>query len=239
MAFVEGVSAFPKHIGADLDVRLNTRVVSLEIGPDNFTIRSEDDTTWTPRTVVLTAPVEQTRELLQMLPEASAELYSIRVLLDMISSEPCLTLLAGYPLGGPAPAWDVCYPEDSEAFLLMSHDSAKRRQKSFHTLVYQARPRWSRERLDQDPGVWSREVLEEAGRLIGHWACEPQWTQTHRWRFARVESASALSSPVLIEIGDGQRLGLAGEVFAPSGGIEAAWLSGQRLAERILGEHKA
>jgi hypothetical protein len=41
---------------------------------------------------------------------------------------------------------------------------------------------------------------------------------------------------VLIEIESNLRLGLAGELFGYSGGIEAAWLSGRRLAERILGE---
>jgi predicted NAD/FAD-dependent oxidoreductase len=226
-------------MSANLNVQLNTRVVSLKAAGEAFTLRSKDGKTLTAGTVVVTAPVEQTSDLLRKLRDDSEELRSVRTLLDMIRSEPCLTLLAGYSLDGPAPPWDVCYPEDSQVFVLMSHDSAKRRHKSFHTLVYQGRPRWSRERLERDPDSWSREALDEAGRLIGPWAREPQWAQCHRWKYARVDPASALASPVLMEIESGLRLGLAGEVFAYSGGIEAAWLSGRRLAERILGDRKA
>jgi predicted NAD/FAD-dependent oxidoreductase len=238
LAFEEGVSRFPKHLALDLDVRLDTNVVSLKHAAGMFEIKTEDGTTLSAQTAILTAPIAQTRELLKSVPETTPEHQSVRILLDMISSEPCLTALAGYPLGGPEPPWDVCYPEDSEAFLLMSHDSAKRPRKQFHTVVYQCRPLWSRDRLEQDPSQWSQEILEEAGRLIGSWASKPQWMQTHRWRFARVEPASALASPVLLAFDPGQYLGLAGEAFATSGGVEAAWLSGRRLAERILGEHK-
>ncbi len=236
LAFAEGVSAFPKQLAVNLDIRLNTHVTSLVSGANAFELQTEDGTTFEARTVVVTAPIEQTRELVKALPNISTELQSVRLLLDMISTEPCLTLLAGYPLDVPEPPWDVYYPEDSTAFLLMSHDSNKRAQKQFHTLVYQCRPLWSRERLEQDPDTWSRDVLDEAGRLVGPWATEPLWTDAHRWRFGRVESASALTSPVLLEFGPNQRLGLAGEAFAPNGGAEAAWLSGRRIAERILGE---
>jgi predicted NAD/FAD-dependent oxidoreductase len=236
IAFAEGISAFPKHFARDLDIHLNTRVETLACAKNTFILQKEDGTTSATRTLVVTAPISQTRELLKPLPDLTPELESVRMLLDMMSSEPCLTLLAGYSLDNPAPPWDVCYPEDSAAFLLISHDSAKRDPKQFHTLVYQCRPRWSREKLEQNPAVWSQEILDEAGRLVGPWALQPKWTQTHRWRYARVEPASALASPMLLELEQGQRLGLAGEVFAPNGGVEAAWLSGRRLADRILGE---
>jgi renalase len=236
VAFGEGLSVFPKHLAVDLDIRLNTRVVSLEPQGDVFELRSEDGVTYRAGTVVVTAPIGQTRELLRVLPDTSTELRSVVTLLNMVSSEPCLTLLAGYALDAPAPAWEVSYPEDSATFLLMSHDSTKRAQKTFHTLVYQCRPLWSRQRLENDPSDWSRQVLDEAARLLGSWAREPEWSQSHRWRFARVETASALTSPIFLEFDEGRRLGLAGEAFASAGGVEAAWLSGRRLAGRILGE---
>ena len=38
----------------------------------------------------------------------------------------CLALMAGYPPGTPPLEWDVCYPEESDALLMVSQDSAKR-----------------------------------------------------------------------------------------------------------------
>jgi hypothetical protein len=40
---------------------------------------------------------------------------------------------------------------------------------------------------------------------------------------------------MLVPFPGGGRIGLAGEIFAPGGGVEAAFISGRRLAKRILG----
>ena len=53
---------------------------------------------------------------------------------------------------------------------------------------------------------------------------------------ARVEPAQTFAGPLLIGLDRGGKLGLAGELFAPGGGVESAWLSGKKLAARVLGE---
>jgi predicted NAD/FAD-dependent oxidoreductase len=235
VAFEEGVNVFAKHLAREIDIRRESRVVSLEPSGSRFEIKTEGGETYSASDVVVTTPVETTRELLSSIADESPDLRAARSLLSILGSDPCLTLLAGYSLDASPPTWDMCYPEDSEILLLISHDSAKRREMRFHILVYQSRSRWSRRNLDEDPASWTRTILDEASRLVGPWAAKPVWTQTHRWRYARIEQGSALSSPMLISFRDGRRLGLAGEIFAPSGGVEAAWISGRRLAKRILG----
>ena len=37
----------------------------------------------------------------------------------------------------------------------------------------------------------------------------------------------------MLTLAGGRRLGLAGEVFSPGAGVEAAWLSGRALATRL------
>lgn len=238
LAFREGLSVFPKDMARNLEVRLETRIASLALLKGRAHLQSDNRASFTARTLVVCLPVEQTRELLRPLQEISPDVGGVLALLDMISSEPCLTLLGGYPLQAPAPSWDVLYPEDSSSLLLVSHDSTKRSSRRFHVLVYQCRARWSRQRLEHDPAAWSQEILDEAERLCGSWASQPLWTQPHRWRYARVEQASALSSPLLLSLPEGGRVGLAGEAFAPGVGVEGAWLSGRRLAQRILEEVK-
>ena len=152
----------------------------------------------------------------------------------MLGSVPCLTLLAGYPVEGPRPDWQLCYP-DSRVLQLVSHDSSKRLQPRWTTLVLQAQVGWSQRQLAA--GVvdgWSAELLHEAGRVVGAWAETPTWTHPHRWRFARADRGTELASPLLLGLDGGAQLGLAGESFAPGGGVEAAYLSGERLAGRLL-----
>ena len=106
-------------------------------------------------------------------------------------------------------------------------------------MVYQAHARWSRERIDAPPERWMSEILEEAGRLAGPWAAHPAWTQAHRWRYARIDRGSELSGPLLAALPGGARVGLAGELFAPGGGIEVAWQSGRRLARMLMQEERS
>ena len=170
---------------------------------------------------------------------ASPELASVQALLAMFFSVPSLTVVAGYPVGAHEPAWDLLYPDPSEALQLIAHDSAKRRDPRFLTLVCQARPRWSRARLDQPMVDWSPELIEAAGAALGPWALKPLWTFPHRWRHARVDRSCELARPVRVTLAQGQGLGLAGDVFAPGGGLQAAWLSGARLAGSMLEEENS
>lgn len=237
-AYEPGVNVFPKHLAQGLDVRRETRVVSLALVDSHWRLSTAAGVSLAARTVVLALPVEQSRALLDPLPAAGEELDAARRLLAGLGSLACLTVIAGHPPDASGPAWDIALPEDSTVIQLISHDSAKRARRQHLVLVHQAHPSWSRERLDSPPESWTEEILREAGRLLGAWAARPLWRQAHRWRYARTDLASALSGPMLLTFAGGARLGLAGEVFAPGGGVEAAWLSGRRLAGRILEEKR-
>jgi len=232
LAFPAGLRAFPDHLAQGLDIRLETRVTALRLGASGFQVETADGVEEC-RDLVLALALEQSRRLLATLP-SSAEVDGIHALLGMFASEPCLALIAGYPLEVPAPAWDLLLPENAPALQLVAHDSGKRAAPRFRTLVVQAQPRWSRRRLEAEPGLWAAELLAELGTLLGPWARQPLWTHPHRWRYARVDAANTLTRPIQITFPGGQRLGLAGDAFAPEGGAQAAWWSGFRLAERLL-----
>jgi len=236
LAFVEGLTAFPKHLSRSLDVQLGSQVNSLRKTEMGFRIESEDGSSWKSPNVIVTLPAEQTIRLTEALPDDAKEIRAANKLLREIGTEPCLTLLAGYPADGPGPYWDVLYPEESLILMLVSHDSTKRTYQKSRVLVYQCRARWSRQNLEEAPPTWTAQILAEAARLLGPWAGKPEWTQPHRWRYARTGTGATLTAPLLLEFPGGRKLGLAGEVFSPGGGVEAAWLSGRRLARRLLGE---
>jgi len=239
ITFRAGLKAFPLHLAEKLDVRLETNVVAVRVQPGGFELVAADGMLWPCRDLVLALALEQSLRLLETFP-ACPEILGFRPLLSMFRSLPCLTLILGYPLESPAVHWDILYPEQSDLLQLVALDSGKRDAPRFGVLVAQARPRWSRQALDSrvPPEEWSEAILDELARLVGPWARHPLWRHPHPWRYARADAASELAQPVQSVFPDGQRLGLAGEIFSPGGGVQAAWTSGTRMAARLLAEER-
>jgi predicted NAD/FAD-dependent oxidoreductase len=187
--------------------------------------------------VVLALAPEQAIDLLGTIPEPPPEVRSAAALLEMTRSHACLAVLAIYPDHAPRPTWQVSYPESSTVVQVVSHDSSKRPGGNALALVVQAHAAWSRLHLD-DP-AWPQALLREAASLHGAWVARPAALESHRWRFARGDRDAELTAPLWLRLPSGWRLGVTGDRFAPGGGVEAAWLSGRRLAERILRETPA
>ena len=238
VALRPGLSAFPKSLAAGLEIRLNSRVN--ELRPTDGGWEASDDSGATHRAseLVLTLPVQQTLPFLEGLRGLSRDLDGIVALLATMSSLPCLTVLAGYEIDGADLDWEMLYPERSGLLHLVSHDSSKRDAPARTVLVYQGLPGWSRKNLDAQPQRWTADILDEARTLLGDWAAGPLWTQSHRWRYARAGTGSELTRPLLVALPGGARLGIAGEVCGPGGGVQAAWSSGVRLAARLLGREE-
>jgi hypothetical protein len=234
LAFAEGLTAFPKHLARGLEVRLGSSVTRLAVRAGAIELGLETGAPLAAGSVVLALAPEQSVELLATFDAPAPEVRSARAVLEMAGSAACLTVLATYPDSAPRPAWHVSYPEDSRLLQIASHDSSKRAGAPALAMVFQAHPAWSSQHLD-DP-LWPDLLLAEAARLYGPWAARPAASESHRWRYARTEGSAELAGPLLLRLPGGARLGLAGDRFAPGGGLEAAWHSGRRLAHRLMEE---
>lgn len=168
------------------------------------------------REVVLALALEQAQPLLGMLP-AGEERDGALSLLGLFASLPCLTVITGYSDRRRTPDWDVMYPQGHLALLLIGNESSKRPDVGELCLVCQATPAWSRARLDQPRERWSGELLREAAVLLGTWAAEPRWIHAHLGPADQLAAALRLT-------GSWGGLGLAGDLFVPGGGAQAAWL---------------
>jgi predicted NAD/FAD-dependent oxidoreductase len=235
VSFAEGLKAFPRHLARGLEIRLETPVTAIRQEAGGFELTTGTGPALRCRDLVLALAMEQSRRLLATLADGP-EVAGIQALLGMFGSVPSLTLITGYPLETPEPPFDLCYPDGSDLLQLIAHDSGKRPEPKFRVLVAQARPRWSRLHLETPVDDWSRSILAELAEQLGPWAAQPLWRHPHRWRHARVDATTELAQPVRIGFPGGHGLGLAGDVFAPGGGVQAAWLSGTRLAQRMIQE---
>ncbi len=233
LAYVEGVSAFPKHLARGLSIELRTDVRAVTAVTRTMRVETTDGRVLEAPTVVLALAPEQPRELLETVGMESPELAAAGEVLRMFTSRSSVAVLCGYPLSSPVPPWDVSYPSDSPVLLMVSNESTKRPGRRQNALVFQTTPRWSRKHIDDPLAELETEILAEAGRRLGPWAAEPSWAQVHLWRYARLDRGNELATPLLFDLPGGGRLGVAGEVFAPGGGVEAAWMSGRALGERI------
>jgi len=242
LAPAAGVNALARHLARGLDVQTGARVETLALAS-----ASDDAATrvWTvglasgeqlaARTVALALPAPSVQALLQGMDRPAPAIAGLRPLLDLVRFVPCLTLIARYPEDAPPPAWQASYPRDSRAIQTLLHDSSKRAGSPRLTLVIQARPAFSEKHLEGPEEAWVRILLEGAAALHGDWARTPDLVQPHRWRYARVAAGTGLASPLVAHCEGGATLGIAGDGFHPSGGIEGAYLSGIALAARLTG----
>jgi predicted NAD/FAD-dependent oxidoreductase len=57
----------------------------------------------------------------------------------------------------------------------------------------------------------------------------------HRWRYGRLAPSDHLVRPLVLDRpGSVGRLGLAGDLFDPDGGLQGAWRSGRNLGARLV-----
>ncbi len=236
LAYVEGVTVFPKHLARGLDVRLETPVVRLSSVSGGLKVETEGGASFQTPNVVLAVPPPTALKLVAPLAGDTREASAVLALMGMIGSQSCLTVLAGYPLDMARPSWDIHYPADSACVQMISHDSAKREAPGFVVLVIQARPGWSLAQLETPEETWAAGLIHEAGRLVGAWAGKPAWVEAHRWRFARADRGSGFCRPLALRVSGGGRVIITGESFAPGGGLEAAWLAGKASARRLVEE---
>ena len=236
LAFPEGVSAFPKHLARGLPIELETRATGIGLDGSGLVVATEGGSRYRAGSVVVTLPAGQATGLLRTV--ASRDLDAIAELLAGVSMVRCLTLIAGYPEGAVTPDWDVCYPRESDILQMVIQDSAKRAGPARPVFVFQGRPRWSARHWDDEPDGWMAAMLDAATVSCGTGVTHPAWTDVQRWRYARLTGGDALSAPLLLDPGNGARLGVAGEATMPDGGVQAAWLSGRRIARRLLGEEE-
>lgn len=239
LAMAEGVSRFPKHLARGVDVRLDTNVVALEphrlaSGAVGWRVVPEAGDPVDAVAVALALPVPSIFKLIAPLAPSFEAIAGVLPLLELPHTLPCLTLIARYPELAPPPPWEVQYPRSSRAIQSILHDSSKRPGRPRLILVIQARPAYSRTRLDTPAETWTRELLEEAAALSGDWIARPERADSHVWRSARVDPGSELSAPLWLELDGGAPLGLAGDAFHSSGGVEGAYFSGVELARMII-----
>lgn len=230
-----GMSVFPKALASGLDVRLGQRIATVEAASGAMVAIGEDGVRHTAPALVLAGSLAQSMRLLEPLARVWPEAATVLARLHAIEVVPVLTVIAGYAPGSPEPRFEAWNPFESTMLQMVLHDSAKRSSPSRCVLVLHSRPHFARSRMDDSPVDWSRDMVWEAGELLGEWAAAPEWTQAHRWSSGRVRIGDHWDAPLVLRAPEGGTLVLAGDAFGGRPGVEGAWRSGVLAARALLG----
>jgi hypothetical protein len=171
-------------------------------------------------TAVLALPAEQAAPILTLhdFELARTALYA--------RSQPCWTGMFAFDT--PLPFGDHTV-RDNGIIAWAARNSAKPGRTGPESWVVQASPQWSTAHLELTPEEAGPHLLAALGQATGGPLPAPMAHSIHRWRYA-LSAGTGLGC-----LWNGaQRIGACGDwLLGPR--VECAWVSGRRLAERMLG----
>ena len=201
-----------RAMAGDLDVRWSTAIDSVShdgdwrIGDERFDV------------AIVAVPAEQVAPLVAAHDGALAEAARSAV------SDPCWTVMAAFD--GPVPL-ECDRVTDLGAIGSAVRNSAKPGRTGPEAWVLQASADWSRAHLEDTPDVVEQALLAAFADHIGVASPAIIATSAHRWRYAKT---NALDRGAFWNADI--QLGACSDWFLGPR-IEAAWLSGQRLASFV------
>jgi hypothetical protein len=215
---VPGMSALVRPLGEGVEVRAEAEVAGVLPGPGGVILRFASGAEEGPfARVILALPAPQVLRIAGGLAGAEA--------LTAVEMGPVWTLMAAFAERLDLP--DMVRP--GGALDLVVRDSAKPGRDGERWVAH-AGHGWTRERLELAKEAVLPVLLAEMEDVAEGRLPRPLHVAAHRWRFALTERA--LGAPYAALAGGAV---LAGGDWALGARAEQAWLSGQAMAEAVLG----
>jgi hypothetical protein len=227
---VPSMSALARHLGGELPVHTNTRITDVARDGRGWRLVGEDGAVLAPFDMVVVAvPAPQAGSLLAEAPVLAARAGEAVL-------APCWALMLAFPAPLPThvPAAFVQDGVEQGPLAWICHDGGKPGRGDPEgapppTWVAHASGAWSQRHLEAGAEEVAPVLLAAFGDALGLDAPQPVHLAAHRWRYAKVEHA--LGEPCLYDRDLG--IGACGDwCLGPR--LEAAYLSGVAMAERVL-----
>lgn len=207
-----------RRMAQGFGVRWSTLVTKVERAGPGWRLFVESRDAFDVDMAVIATPAEQTAALLApVAPELASRASAA-------TSEPCWTVMLAF--SDPVAVVHDCFRGD-DVIGWAARNSAKPGRTGPESWVVHATPDWSRRYLEADPEEVAVILTAALSNALDIALPSRIGVASHRWRFARsaAEGSGAILDPE-------RRLGLCGDwLIGPR--VEAAWLSGTGLAERV------
>ena len=223
---VPAMNAMAKSMADGLQMTKKARVASLEKEPDGAPGR------WALRfmdghiehgfdAVLVTTPAAQAVPLVA----ASEELRSAA---EAVTMSPCWAAMVAFTERYDVP-FDGAFIDEGPLSWACRNSSKVGRPEG-DAWVLHATPEWTTEHLESSPEDAASELVEALGKAAGTAPPAAVHQSAHRWMYSGAQPPREDGALFDAEL----NLGLAGDWLNGSK-VQGAWLSGQALAERILG----
>ena len=207
-----------RALAAPLDVRWHRRVDRVARAGQDWVFEGDGVDAGRFDAASVAVPAEQAGPLVEAgRPDWAAQARAT-------PSAPCWTVMAAYDRPLPIAADRLT---DLGIIASAIRNSAKPGRADPEAWVLQASGDWSARHIEDDPAVVERALTAAFADATDVGLPSPVVTSTHRWRYAK---SGRLGQDALWD--GGLRLGVCGD-WLLGGRVEAAWLSGDRLAGRI------
>ncbi len=216
---VPGMNMVAKHLAVNLNVKLNTRIVTLQ-NAGKWQLFSEknlpfDGFDW----VISTAPSQQTADLLPMDFQYHNEITNVQM-------QACFSLMLGFsePLHLE---FDAAHITNSDLSWL-AVNSHKPGRSGPYTLLVHSSEKYAEEHLDADRDEVLKHLCFETSRIIGCDVGVSEYKMLHSWLYAN--NVNRTKCPVFFD--QVMQLGACGD-WCLGGRVEGAFTAAYDLVEKI------
>ena len=217
------MNSLAHFLSQSVDVWREARISSVIRDRDTFVLTSTAGEIYTAEQVLVTAPVDQMRELLA---DFETDQIASKFAMDptwttVVSSDDQLTAVDGEII-------DACFGGDHEMFDFITVERSKPGRDS-NLIVIHSSPDWAKAHLEDDP-----ECVSSTMSSMLHEALEIQSSPlvSHRWRYARPADPTVTTQKGVYQVDSG--LWIAGDYLA-GGRVEGSFLAGIEAADRLKG----
>lgn len=207
-------------LAEDLNVRLNTEIINIEIKDNLWFLYSKDDNIYGPFDWVITSiPAIQT---IKLLPEAFTKHADIKEVVMTGCYSVMLAMEQPFPWD-----WQAAIVKNSP-ISWMAINSNKPERGEQNTLMVQTDNQWAEDRIDADTTEIQSIIIKELSCLLSYDFSNSSYITTHRWRYADTKKPAGVD----YHLDQDQKLGACGDWFI-KGRVEAAFLSAYRLSKKL------
>ncbi|MEX2605380.1 MAG: FAD-dependent oxidoreductase [Gracilimonas sp.] len=226
-----GMNTIGKHLGRNLDIRLNTKVGGLtHIGENRRKKRSwmlnfPTALTESADAVIIAAPARQAYALLNTTIDEIETLKLVREI-DEVEYESQFALSVSFN-EAELPEWNALECE-GDVIEWISNESTKRNDKDGKSFVVQTTSEFAKKHIGTDREKVEEIILDRLAQILGGWAALPDWKQLHFWRYSR--ASKPLNHDFMEIRGNDTPLALVGG-YMNGNTVESAYLSGLKLGK--------
>lgn len=218
---VPGMNAMAKHLGAELDIVLNTQVGQVKRSTKQWRLLSDASIDLGRYEVVLiTTPPAQAVPLLAAVPQLAQQVGAVKL-------APCWAVMVVFPKPLDIP-FDGVFIHDS-SLSWAARNASKPGRPGSECWVLHGTPEWSARHLEKVPEEVIAASLAAFFAATGLTPSQPVLAKAHRWRYSIAEQP--LEQGCLWD--SKERLGSCGD-WCQGSRIEGAVLSGMTMADRVL-----